>query len=212
MLYGVTIDNIDTLREFGLILCADLKISRPKLKENRVDIPGGDGSLNMSYSPQGYPVYKDRTISFTLFKAMGEAERDQLVSELCNKWNGKEVRLILPNDEDHFWSGTIEFGDISGYNSGKIPVSMTAYPYKKRVRQTVKIIEGDGTVTLVNERMPVVPSISNSAVATLSWEGKSVSLEPGEHALPQLMLQQGNTVITVATSGEVTFTYREGSL
>ena len=212
MLYGVCIDNVDTLREFGLILCADLKISKPKLKENRVDIPGGDGSLNMSYSPQGYPVYKDRSIGFTLFKPMGETEREQLTSELCNRWGGREVTLILPNDEDHFWTGTIEFGDISGYNSGKIPVSMTVHPYKKRVRQTVRKIQGNGSVTLVNERMPVAPSISNSAEATLSWEGKSVTLEQGEHVIPQLLLQQGNTVIGVTTSGEVTFTYREGSL
>ncbi len=212
MLYGVTIDGIDTLRDFGLILCADLKISRPKLKENRVDIPGGDGSLNMSYSPQGYPVYKDRTISFSLFKAMGEAERSQLVSLLNNKWQGREVKIVLPDDEDHYWKGTIEFGDINGYNSGKIPVSMTAYPYKLRARKTVKGIQGNGTVTLRNERMQAIPTIANTAPATLSWEGKSIALEPGEHIVPELMLLQGNTEITVVTTGEVSFTYREGSL
>lgn len=134
---GVSINGTNTLTTYGLFLCADLKIGEPKLKENRVDIPGGDGSLNMSYSPQGWPVYYDREITFSLAKRMNESDRSTNVSTIRNLWHGKEVDLILPNDTTHYWHGVITFGDISGYNAGVIPVKMTADPYKYKLTETV---------------------------------------------------------------------------
>lgn len=212
MLYGVIINGINTLDEYGLLLCADLKISEPKLKENRVDIPGGDGSLNMSYAPQGIAVYYDREITFTLFKSMGEEERDELVTTLRNAWHGLEVDLILPNDTRHYWHGVISFGDISDYNAGKIPVKMTAEPYKLKTALTSVTQHGEGTITLSNERRPAVPTISATGPVTLAWSGNSVAIDAGEQMIPQLVLLQGNTEITVTGSATVTFTYREGSL
>ena len=137
MLHGVTINGTNTLTEYGLFLCADLKISEPKLKENRVDIPGGNGSLNMSYSPQGIPVYYDREITFSLAKRMEEAERSTIVSTLRNLYHGREADLILPDDPDHRWHGVIAVGDVSGYNKGIIPIKMTAEPYKYKHNSTV---------------------------------------------------------------------------
>ena len=212
MLYGVKINGTDTLMEYGLILCADLKISEPRLKENRIDIPGGDGSLNMSYAPQGIAVYYDREITFTLFKAMGEEERDELVTTLRNAWHGLEVSLILPNDTTHYWHGVIGFGEISGYNEGKIPVKMTAGPYKLKNTLTSVTQEGAGSVILENERRPVTPLISSTGSATLTWDGYSVAIGAGEVTVPQLVLSPGENEITVAGSATVTFTYREGSL
>lgn len=214
MLYGVIINGINTLTEYGLCLCADLKIGTPELKENRVDIPGGDGSLNMSYSPQGMPVYKDRRISFTLFKRMGEIDRDQLVSTLRNLWHGLEVDIVLPNDTQHFWHGVISIGDVSNYNTGKIPVDMIAEPYKYKSQETIisQSISDSGTILLRNERMPVVPTVTSNAAVTLSWDGFSVSIAAGEQLIPQLVLKAGETEISVSGSATVSFSYREGCL
>ena len=137
MLYGAEINGVNTLDEYGLMLCADLKIGEPKLKQNLVDIPGGDGALNMSYSPQGRAVYEMRAISFSLFKPCVETERETLVNTLRNLWHGQVVKLVLPNDTTHYWQGILAIGDISGYNKGVIPVSMIAEPYKYAADGTV---------------------------------------------------------------------------
>lgn len=211
-LSGVTINSTNTLTSYGLFLCADLKIGEPKLKENRVDIPGGNGSLNMSYSPQGYPVYNDREISFTLAKRMTDADRETTLATIRNLWHGREVSLKLPDDTAHYWHGVISFGDISGYNSGKIPVKMTAEPYKYKNAVSTKTQTGNGTVSLSNEGMPAVPTINATASATIAWDGNSVSISSGETVIPQLVLPAGSTSITVTTSGAVTFEWQEGSL
>ena len=211
-LSGIMIGSTNTLSTYGLFLCADLKIGEPKLKENRVDIPGGNGSLNMSYSPQGGPVYYDREISFTLAKVMDEASRDSLVSTLRNLWHGKEVDLILPNDATHYWHGILTIGDVSGYNKGLIPVKMIAQPFKLKKTLTTVSKTGAGTVTLSNERMPAVPTVTSTGAATLAWSGYSVAIEQGEQVIPQLVLPQGDTVVTITGSATVTFSWREGSL
>lgn len=142
MLYGVSIrgedDIVDTLPNYGLCLLDDLVIGEAKLKENFVDIPGGNGSLNLSYAPQGYPVYEDREISFTLFKGVDDVALEVIRAELANLFHGREVDLMLPNDTVSYWTGVIQFGAITGYNSGKIPVRMRANPFKTNGRTGAK--------------------------------------------------------------------------
>ena len=137
MLYGVDIsgkdEEVNTLSYYGLCILDDLTIGEAKLKENYVDIPGANGSLNLSYAPQGYAVYEDREISFTLFKGVDDVELETIRAELANSYHGQEVNLILPNDLYSYWTGVIQFGAMSGYNSGKIPVTFRAQPYKVNI-------------------------------------------------------------------------------
>ena len=142
MLYGVVIsgkdEEINTLSYYGLCILDDLTIGEAKLKENYVNIPGANGSLNLSYAPQGYPVYEEREISFTLFKGVDDIALEAIRAELANTFHGKEVELALPNDLNSFWTGVIQFGAISGYNSGKIPVTFRAQPYKTNISTGAK--------------------------------------------------------------------------
>lgn len=212
MLHGVTINSVNTLTTYGLALLADLKIAEPKLKANRVNIPGGDGDLNMSYAPQGRAVYECREISFRLFKRMDEASRDALVSTLRNLWHGQEVDLVLPNDSTHYWHGVLSIGDVSGYNAGIIPVTLLADPYKLKSTATTKTLASPGPVVLSNERMAVVPTVTTSAEVTLAWGDYSVTIAAGTHVIPQLVLGPGDTTVTGTGSANVSFVYREGSL
>lgn len=142
MLYGVDIrgehEEVNTLSDYGLCILDDLTIGEAKLKENYVDIPGANGSLDLSYAPQGYPVYEDREISFTLFKGVDDVALETIRAELANSFHGQYVDLMLPNDASHSWEGTIQFGGISGYNSGKIPVTFRAQPYKVNILNGAK--------------------------------------------------------------------------
>lgn len=142
MLYEVNIKgkagSVWTIEEYDMCILDDLTIGEAKLKENYIDIPGANGSLNLSYAPQGHATYEDREITFTLFKGVDDVELEAIRSELANLFHGQEVDIILPNDTDHFWTGVIQFGGISGYNSGKIPVRMRAQPYKTHVMTGAK--------------------------------------------------------------------------
>lgn len=219
MLYGVTINGTNTLTQYGLILLADLKISDPELKEEYVDIPGADGSLDFSEAPQGRPTFKDRQISFNLFKAVDDVALETLRNALMTAYHGRVVRLGLPTDADHYFEGRLQIGGLIGYNSGKIPVKVKAAPYrlKKTLTTVTKSITGSGTVTLTNEAKPVAPIISTTAPITIAWtkDGTSHSVSIGagdDQIIPSLQLEAGSLTLTITGTASVTFEYREGRL
>lgn len=215
MLHGVIINGTNTLSAHGLILLDDLRIEEPTKKENRINIPGADGELDLSNAPQGRPVYNNRQISFTLFKAVGEMDLETLRTSLRNAYHGQTAALILPNDPTHYYRGVMSIGAASGYNTGRIPVSMSAYPYKLKLADTVVAVTVSGTATAVlqNERRPVAPKISTTAEITVSWGSSSVSLSAGEDwTVPGLILGPGDTEITIAGNADVSIRYQEGSL
>lgn len=210
MIHGVKINDVDSLETYGLMLLSNITISAPALKLNRIDIPWADGSLDYSYFT-GQPAYDDRKIKFTLFARIPDQELIEIRSKLMSDYHGKIVNLILPDDTTMYYRGTIEFGDVSGYNSGKILVTMLADPWKYAVQETVVTQRGNGTVKLSNLRMPVTPKIKCTASAKFTWDGNSVSLSSGDNQIISgLTLGAGETSVTVETTGTVTFTYRQG--
>ncbi len=230
---GVTINGTDTLEQWGLILLDDLIIGEAQLKETRVNVPGADGSLNMSYGlTDGEPVFEDRPITFTLFasglgwsngvlthaKPKNEAEVDEILGELQGRYHGREVDLILPNDSTHYWHGTLSVGAKSKYNSGKIPISIKAFPYKLKNAVTERQLTipsgGSTTVTLTNEGRRVTPTITVNATTTITKGTSSWSVQSGTHVISGLYLDKGSTTIGISgTSGKtVKFAYQEGRL
>mgnify|MGYP000299710712 FL=1 len=77
-------------------------------------------------------------------------------------------------------------------------------------------ITGTKTVTLTNDFMPVVPSITTSAETTLAWkigtDSFSKTISAGTWEIPELQLAYGNNSVKVTSTGTTTFRYREGRL
>lgn len=211
MIHGVRINDVNTLDTYGLMLLANITYGAPPMKSNRLDISWADGSMDCSYFT-GQPTYGDRKLKFTLFAPVTDYELEEIRSKIMADFHGQIVNLILPNNPTMYYRGTVEFGDLSGYNSGKIPVTMTAEPWKYSVHETVVTQGGNGVALLENLRMPVTPRITATAAATLTWPGHSVAIEtPGSDLIvPALTLGAGATEVTVDTTGIVTFTYRQG--
>lgn len=215
MLYGVKINGVDTLAEYGLALLNDIRVGIPSLKSAYVDIPGADGSLNFSYALTGGPTYNDRQITFGLFKRTDNNALEDIRQTIANLYNGRSVELQLPSAPDFQYTGVMQIGDMAGGDTGRIDVSMTANPWKLKLSDTVvqQDVEETGTVTLTNLRKPVCPKISTTAAITLAWGENSVSLTAGSNwTVDELILQAGTTEISVTGTSTVTFTYREGCL
>lgn len=218
MIYGVDIGGVDTLQQWGLLLCADLKNDAPELKSNMVDIPGRSGSVNMSYVvSNGQPVFEDREISFTLFAPVDDVTLNQIRAELAALCHGREQTLTLPTDPTHYYRGVFAVGRISGYNSGKIPVEVLAEPYaykndQTEISSTIPAV-GSVNITLTNEMMPATVTVTASDDITLTVDETAYSIPVGTTTLP-ITLTGGETEITVAgEEGEtVQITYQEGRI
>lgn len=217
MIYGVTINGTDTLTQWGLMLLSDLNIGTPPLKSVLIDVPARDGTINMSYALNGYPVYGNRQISFTLFKAVDDTQLNGIKTALAALCHGQEKTLALPVDNSHYYRGVFSIGNISGFNSGKIPVTVTAepYAYKNVVSTASGTIPSGGTLslTLSNEQMPTDVTLTTDGAITLTYDGNTYSFSSETAVLPFKLPSGGATLSISGSQGvDVSFSYQEGRI
>lgn len=214
---GITFGEVHSYEDLNLILsvCPDMPPAKPKT--TYIDIPGADGSLDLS-EVHGEVRFSERENKYTF--TMHPAEEmtwEEKMSEVSNLLNGKRMQMVLDKDADYFWDVRVT---VDSYNSDKylhqIVISVKAMPYKYRQYYTVREISLTGTentVNLSNGRKTVCPVIECSNNDTsITFENATYKLSAGKHELLDIQLKQGLNKVTVSGTGTVTFTYREGEL
>ncbi len=200
--------------DYGLIV-APYAIPMPEPQTNFVEIPGRDGTLDLSEA-FGTVRYADRMIPLTLF---ARAPFDSLISSFAADAHGRRMNVIFDRDPTYYYDARVTLEDVerhAGYC--ELSLECRARPYKlEHFETTITVLPtGSATATLTNARMPVVPTITVSAGMTLTFTllGKdySVNLSVGTHIIPSLVLLEGDTAIEITGTGRITFTYRKGTL
>lgn len=237
--YAATYAAADTYEDYGLALAIEpFSISSPQVRTEFKEVRGMDGALDVSESPQGFPVYENRTINVRLVKAVRPfmyADIEalmQLRSEFMARWQGRRVRITLPDDLTHYWVGRLTVGDLeTGSDYGFFDIEAIVYPYKLKHEATevtiTDLTTSWKTYTLRNERRYVVPEITIAQDTTLQFlQGPlgvppeiSLELPAGETSatfrLPDALLVEGENQMKakVASSGtnSLVITYREGT-
>ena len=200
-------------KTYGLIV-APYEIPMPLPRTDYVEIPGKDGSLDLSEA-FGRVLYSDRVIPITLY-AVGAYDAN--VSAFVNTVHGKRKQITFSKDPTYYYNGrvsVVSFTKQDGYC--EIGLEITAEPYKLEQTETSVSRSKNGTVTLKNGRMPVVPTITNTQEATITftYNGASVqaTLAAGTHTVPTLVLGENETKsVTVASTGKTTFKFRKGAI
>ena len=200
--------------DYGLIV-APYAIPIPEPQTNFVEIPGRDGTLDLSEA-FGTIRYADRVIPLTLYC---RAPFDALISTFAADVHGRRMNMIFDRDPTYYYDARITVEDVerhAGYC--ELSLKCRAKPYKlEHFETTITILPaGNATVTLTNTRMPVVPTIAVSAGMTLTFTiagvGYTINLAAGSHVVPSLVLMEGDTEIGITGTGSITFTYRKGAL
>lgn len=107
----------------------------PAQKTTYLDIPGTDGSLDVSDSLTGYPIYQDREGSFS-FYVLNSLDYDDynfasLYSEIMTYIHGKRMHAILEDDPNWYYDGRfwVDSWTPDNYHS-KISIKYRVDPYK----------------------------------------------------------------------------------
>lgn len=221
MIYGVQIDDINTLTEWGLILLQDVSIGAAQVKTNYISVPEADGALDLTAALTGIPVYENREISFTLFAGRGpggkggpanEWDFERIKAALSAYCSGQIRRLILPDDPNHCFIGRMQVGDKGGYNSGRVQVTMQADPWRYKNEVTEHILSVPGTYVLGNEGKRAIPTLEATAAAAITFNGETYELTAGENRIDEIIFTAGRNTVTLEGSGEITISYQEAHL
>lgn len=215
--------QFDTM--FGLYL-TDYEIPAPEAKTNYIDIPGRNGALDKT-ERNGVVYFKDRTIPLEFQKTGQHIDRSdiyELEMKLLNAIHGKRGQLIFDEDVMYYWEGRFFVTSVSCQNNGLLIVQMQAVvdPFKYPVKDTthrIQLSETAKSVLLFNGRKPVVPTVklensNSSAVLTWSIEETSYTktISNGTYLLTDLILFDGETLLSASGSGTLTITYRMAQL
>lgn len=238
MFYSVTFGDKNTWTEWGLIPAKTGKIEfvPPPVKEEYVDVPGMNGSLDMTEVLTGYPVYENRegSLSF-LFFDNGESVRGRY-TKLKNYLHGKSMRAVIEDDAGYYYEGRFFVGDIEFWPRGNwaaVSISYNVRPYKNEVCDSVEewlwdpfsfetgvirkygslAINGERTVTIIGSPKPTTPMFTVTGGAlSLRFEDVTYSLPVGQTVLPQIVFTDGEHEFKFTGNGEVTVEFRGGYL
>ena len=190
----------------------------PQSQSEVIVVPGRNSPLRFAEA-LGRVAYQPRSFDIIL-SMLGSRERfNTMVAEAVNLFSGQLVQVILSEEPDLYAVGTIEATPAYDPHSSKGTLTFSCTDgdaYRYHVEETSVAITGGGTITLVNDFMPVVPVITTTDETALGWTVGSdtfrKTLSAGTWEIPELELIHGNNTISITGSGTPTFTYREGRL
>ena len=234
--YAANYNAVDTLETYALALAQDgFSVSAPKVRTDYKEIRGMDGALDVSDSPQGYPVFENRTLKLRLFHVPPFIGWDieeylQLRSTFMARWQGKRIRITTPDDTTHYWVGRLSVKDPED-GSYFIDCEAVVYPYRLKNAATSVTIDdmttSYKTYTLANEDRYVVPEITIAQDTTIQFLQGPLGVPPeialelpsGESSatfrLPDTLLVPGTNQlqakIAAAGTNSLVITYREGT-
>lgn len=230
---GVTFaDRIHTWRDWGLKLVS-VYIPMPEPKTQLVDIPGGDGKIDLT-EINGRPAYHDREGIELTFDLMDESYREWLLrySEFAREIHGRKVKMVLDDEPDHYYMARLNL-DSQKTNPvfSEVVLSGTAEPFKYDLLSTgepwlwdpfnfrtgvIRTIEeqaitaNNKTITIRGAGIdnPPVFIVTQASNLKLTHEGRTYILKTGRNRFPAVRVGEQDVTLTFSGSGRLTVEYR----
>jgi hypothetical protein len=141
---GIMFGNYHSWNDFQLIL-ASKTIGTPSPKTETIDIPGGDGVLDLTEF-FGETKYNNRNLSFEFSSMVNPSEFMTLFSMVQNALHGKKMTITLDDDPGWYYIGRISVSEWkTDRNIGKLTIDCDCEPYKLKSEQTSVSVTLDGT-------------------------------------------------------------------
>lgn len=138
MIQSVTFGYKNTWDDWKILPVERPVFAPPKPKTTYIDVPGGNGALDLSESLAGYPVYENRTGSFK-FRVMNDyVEWHERYTEIMEYLHGRSMNAILADEPAYFYKGrfTVDSWE-SGDTWSLITIGYTVDPYKWSIVSSV---------------------------------------------------------------------------
>lgn len=227
---GVKFGDYHTYKDLGLLMTEKV-IGSPPAKTEEVDIPGMNGTLDLSEINGGI-TYGNRTLKFS-FKIFDEKQYLRMYSTVLRAIHGKVVDIVVDDDNSWIYTGRVDVDNLT-HNKKKdtFSISCDCQPFKKALFATdepwkwdpfsfidgviinyeyIPVPAGITEINLYQSDQSVSPTFLCSSNATLTADGDFYSLTA--NVLTQfddLLVGEQGLAISVQTEvdGYITIGYR----
>lgn len=131
MYHSVTFGDKNSWDDWHLIPKTRPLFKTPSQKIKTVDIPGGNGVLDLSTSLTGYPIFNNREGSLEFAVVNGFKPWYQAVTDISEHLHGKTMKAILEDDREYYYEGRFNVNEWkSDKNFSSISIDYSVNPYK----------------------------------------------------------------------------------
>ena len=213
----VEFDDILSYDDWGVYLTSFF-VGDAEPKESYVDIPFGNGSLDLTEAITGEVMYANREFEAVFIMKPPRSAWSDFLRMARAYLNGKKRTIRIAEEPGYYLTGRCKTNfEIDGV-LGRFTVSATCEPWKYKNAKTYYnfTIGTSGSVqgNCSNSRKRVIPTITTSGEVTVIFNGKSTSMSAGVHRFTNIVFKDGDNpvMITGATGTTVKFEYQEGAL
>ena len=132
--HSITIGEKNTWDDWHRVPTSRPTFNMPNVKTNYVDIPGGDGILDLTTVLAGRPVYGNRQGSFEFLVMNDYGEWHDRYSDIATYLHGKEFKAILDDDPEYYYEGRFSLNEWkSDKDWSRITINYNVGPYKRSI-------------------------------------------------------------------------------
>lgn len=229
MFLSVSINGIDMLKKYRMALKDRHCVQPPVPKTYYLDIPGADGSIDLSTVNSGRVVYQRRTVTMNFGCGYSIDKWPEVFSEILQLFHGQIGKVIFDDDPGYYYQGRMTVSDYSRVQTlGTFTITMEADPYKYELVSGEEdwlwdifdfengVIREYGNIQ-VNEMYDlliygtqkwIVPEIVASADMKVTFQGKIYELKKGENKCYEIVIKSGENHLIFTGTGTVSVKYR----
>ena len=197
------VDGVDLTIRFQMALLDGYTLSPPEPKTYTVDIPGGDGAIDLTQSLTGDVAYKNRQQTFP-FMVVNPDSFERVKTDVSNFLHGKEFDYQITMDPGYTYHGRFTVNEYShalyAYPGlvGTFTISVDAEPYKLKGRMTYRLNATGGKMfRLESGRKPVHPVVECTQPCKVRWGNVLTQVPAGTYRLNDVLFTQGYNEIYI---------------
>lgn len=234
MYHSITLGTKNTWDDWHLIPTSRPVINPPSVKTNLIEIPGGDGMLDLTTALSGRPLYKNRTGSWEFYAENGFRDWTALYSDIMVYLHGQKMRAVLEDDPMYYYEGRFA---VNIWKSSKerssITIDYDLNPYKKEIFGSTEEwiwdtfnfetgiikyykdlpVNGTLNIVVITDTMPVSPTLVTSVSGmSVIFGGETYELSKGINNISDIVLSPGENLMSFSGYGTVTIEFTGGRL
>ena len=200
----IIVGGVDISERFNIALIDGYELSPPDVKTYTVDIPGGNGVIDLTEALTGDVAYEQREQSFE-FKCIYPESFERVKTQLSDFLHGRSFDYQLSFDPGYTYHGRFKVNTYSheGYVGGivgDINITVTADPYKLKEHCAYRLNATGGRLyRFESGRRPVHPTIECESVCFVTWDGETITVPAGTYRLNDVVFREGFNELYVNT-------------
>lgn len=197
------VNGVDLSIRFQMILLDGYTLSPPEPKTYTVDIPGGDGVIDLTSALTGDVAYSNRSQSFT-FMVVDPDSFERVKTDVSNFLHGKSFDYQMTMDPGYTYHGRFSVAEYShavyAYPGlvGAFTISVDAEPYKLKGHMTYRLNATGGKMfRLESGRKPVHPVVECTQPCKVRWGNVLTQVPAGTYRLNDVLFTEGYNEIYI---------------